>query len=62
VPLYEVCGDVFSGCSGRVNNGVVGIGDRFRVELAEPHDEVFGRRRVILFSKINHPEVDESGV
>ena len=48
VVFQEVCGNVFGGCSGRVNDGVVRIGDGFRVELVEAHNDFFGCRQFAL--------------
>lgn len=35
VVFQEACGKVFGDCSGLVNEGVVSVGDGFRVELIE---------------------------
>lgn len=52
VVFQEVCCKVFGDCSRRVNDGVVSVGDGFRVELVEAHDDLFGRRIAVLFSKL----------
>jgi hypothetical protein len=52
VVFPEVCGNA---CSGRVNDGVVRIGDGFRVELVEAHNDVFGCRQFAL-GVANKPE------
>ncbi len=49
VIFREICGEAVGDCSWRVNGGVVRVGDGFRVELVEAHNDVLAGGELFYF-------------